>query len=169
MLSRVAIIGLPGSGKSTFAVQLGQSLDIPVYHLDRYAFLSGGKKLDKESFLQIQQDLVNGSSWIIEGCALSSLEMRVARADAVFYFRLPRLLCIWRIFKRYFFPDKTLLDKGEGCTQVLNWELIKYTWNFVRDKKQEIDAMRTKYPKVKFIEFKSSSEAATYLSAFKNY
>ena len=35
---RFAIIGLPGSGKSTFASKLGIILDISVHHLDGHIF-----------------------------------------------------------------------------------------------------------------------------------
>ena len=35
-MKRVVIIGLPGSGKSTFAIELGEKLNIPVHHLDKF-------------------------------------------------------------------------------------------------------------------------------------
>ena len=44
---KFALIGLPGSGNSTFASKLGETLDIPVHHLDRHMFEPGGKKRDK--------------------------------------------------------------------------------------------------------------------------
>lgn len=37
-MKKFAIIGLPGSGKSTFSVKLGKILNIPVHHLDRHIF-----------------------------------------------------------------------------------------------------------------------------------
>lgn len=37
-LKRIAVIGLPGSGKSTFATRLGKTLRIPVHHLDKHMF-----------------------------------------------------------------------------------------------------------------------------------
>lgn len=48
---KFAIIGLPGSGKSTFATKLGKILDIPVHHLDRHMFEPGGKKETNKSLL----------------------------------------------------------------------------------------------------------------------
>jgi dephospho-CoA kinase len=36
-LRRVAVMGMPGSGKSTFAVQLGDALEAPVFPLDAVA------------------------------------------------------------------------------------------------------------------------------------
>jgi len=35
---RIMIFGIPGSGKSFFAVRLGKLLGIPVEHLDRYFY-----------------------------------------------------------------------------------------------------------------------------------
>jgi adenylate kinase family enzyme len=57
--TKFAIIGLPGSGKSTFASKLGKLLDIPVHHLDRHMFEPNGKKRDKEEFIEIQKAMLN--------------------------------------------------------------------------------------------------------------
>src|SRR5271154_5056681 len=114
---RFAIIGLPGSGKSTFAAKLGKMLYIPVHHLDKHMF-DGKKKRDRQEFLSVKEAMVREESWIIEGCSISTLEMRFARADTVIYFHLPRLLCIWRICKRLFTFDKNLADTG--CLRGIN-------------------------------------------------
>ncbi|MDP1834619.1 MAG: hypothetical protein Q8K75_01705 [Chlamydiales bacterium] len=160
---RFVIIGLPGSGKSTFASKLGKRLGIPVHHLDRHMFVAGGKKRDKEEFLSIQREMVNEEAWIIEGCAMSSLEMRVAQADSVIYFHLPRLLCIWRAFKRFLTNDNALGDTAEGCSKVFNWELVSYIWNFDRDKRKDIEDLQNRYPQIDFQVFDSSKDAEDYL------
>jgi adenylate kinase family enzyme len=108
---RIAIIGLPGSGKSTFATELGKILHIPVHHLDKYIF-DGNRKRDKQDFLIVKKALLTEPSWVIEGCSISTLEMRFAHADTVIYFQFPRLLCIWRLCKRLFFFDRKLADSG---------------------------------------------------------
>jgi len=38
---KIMIVGIPGSGKSTFALKLSQFLDLPLYHLDKYFFING--------------------------------------------------------------------------------------------------------------------------------
>jgi len=159
-LKRIAVIGLPGSGKSTFAVKLGKILNIPVHHLDKHMF-DGTTKRDKLEFLSIKEALVNKESWIIEGCSLSTLEMRFARADTIIYFHLSRSLCIWRVLKRLFTFDKRIANTG--CLNGINWTLIKYIWNFDRDKRESIDELRKRYPKVDFSIFRYSQDPDKYL------
>jgi hypothetical protein len=70
------IFGIPGSGKSTVAVKLSGLLHLPVFHLDRYFFIEGWKERDYEEFLKIQKELAEQESWIIDGNATRSLEIR---------------------------------------------------------------------------------------------
>jgi adenylate kinase family enzyme len=164
-LKRIAIIGLPGSGKSTFATRLGKTLNIPVHHLDKHRF-EGKTKRDEQEFLSIKEALVNQDSWIIEGCSISTLEMRFARADTIIYFHLPRWLCIWRVFKRLFTFDKKIADTG--CLNGINWSLIKYIWNFDQDKRESIKELRERYPNVEFLIFHHSQDADKYLKKLES-
>ncbi len=157
---RIAIIGLPGSGKSTFACKLGNILNIPVHHLDKHMF-DGRKKRDRQEFLAVKESLISEESWIIEGCSLSTLEMRFARADTIFYFQFSRLRCIWRLCKRLFKFDEMLAHSG--CLRGINWTLLEYVWNFDRDKRESISALRKKYPQVEFIIFRNPRDLNKYL------
>jgi adenylate kinase family enzyme len=164
---RIAIIGLPGSGKSTFAIKLGKALNIPVHHLDRHMF-DGREKREKSEFLAIKEPLLKEEAWIIEGCSFSTLEMRFARADTVIYLDFPRMLCIWRVCKRLFTFDKHLNETG--CLDGINWTLIKYIWNFNGDKRQGIEELSRRYPEVEFLVFHHSRDLNKYLENVKgNY
>jgi adenylate kinase family enzyme len=88
---KFALIGLPGSGKSTFASKLGKILKIPVHHLDKHMFEPDGKKKDKQEFIEIQKAMLNEEAWIVEGCSFSTFEMRFAKADILIYFHFSRL------------------------------------------------------------------------------
>lgn len=160
-LKQIAIIGLPGSGKSTFATKIRNILNIPVHHLDRH-MLDGKKKRDKQEFLSAKDALLKEELWIIEGCSFSTLEMRFARSDTIIYFHLPRWLCIWRVCKRLFTFDKRIADTG--CLNGINWTLIKYIWNFDRDKRQDIEKLRKRYPNVDFLIFRHSQDPDKYLN-----
>lgn len=157
---KIAIIGLPGSGKSTFALKLGKVLNIPVHHLDKHMF-DGKKKRDKAEFLKIKESLLQTEAWIIEGCSFSTLEKRFAHADTVIYFRFSRMLCLWRIFKRPFISKHRVPDTG--CLNGVNWTLIMYLWNFDKDKHTGIESLRKKYPKVEFLIFRHPHDIDKYL------
>lgn len=127
---RIMIFGIPGSGKSTFASQLSQRLGLPLFHLDKYFFTRDWKERDYDEFLNIQKELVEKESWIIDGNATRSFEMRFSRAEIVLYFRFNRLLCLWRIFKRLTCKDPHISDRAEGCLENVSLRLIQYLWGF---------------------------------------
>ena len=155
---RFAFIGLPGSGKSTFAAKLGKRLNIPVHHLDRHMFKPDGKKRDKKEFLAIQKAMLDEESWIVEGCSFSTFEMRFAQADTIVYFLFSRLVCFWRLFKRLFNHDKAF-----GGLRIITWEILKYIWNFDSEKRERIEELRAKHPQVDFQIFRNQKDANKYL------
>lgn len=162
-MKKIAIIGLPGSGKSTFALKLSKRLEIPLFHLDKYFFVADWKERPSEEFLQMQEKLVQEDSWIIDGNALQSLEVRFAKADAVLYFRLPRLLCLWRIFKRRLSKDPHISDRAEGCPETVRFRLICYLWGFDRRVRPLLEKLQEKYPAVPFVECKSDQQIEAWL------
>ncbi len=107
------IFGIPGSGKSTFALHLSEVMQLPLYHLDRYFFIEEWQERKYEDFLTIQANLVQQESWIIDGNATKSLEMRYSQANIVLYFRFNRLLCLYRIFKQLVFKDHRISYRAE--------------------------------------------------------
>lgn len=155
---KFALIGLPGSGKSTFAEKLGKILDISVHHLDRHMFEPGGKKRDKEEFIEIQKNILNQDAWIIEGCSFSTFEMRFARADLLIYFHFSRFVCFFRFFKRLFNYKRDF-----GGLRAITWGILKYTWNFDKEKRARIEELRKKYPLVEVLIFKNQKDADLFL------
>lgn len=168
-LKKFALFGLPGSGKSTFADQLGKKLGLPVHHLDRHYFLAHWEIRPRDQFLAAQQEMVDGDAWVIEGNSIATLEMRFQRADVILYFNLPRYLCLWRVFKRPFHHDKTIKDIPEGCSKSdISWSLLKYLWHFDAEKRAHIEELKKKYPLVDFREIKSAKEAVQFLKECEN-
>lgn len=163
---KCVIIGLPGSGKSTFATKLGKKLHIPVHHLDRDMFDHTGKKRASHERAALQKATLREREWIIEGCSISTLEGRFSEASHVIYFRLPRMLCLWRLLKRMLFDYKKLAETG--CFNRINWELISYMWTFHKEKGPIIETLRQKYPHVHFYELDSASQAKSALQLLLN-
>ena len=160
---KIAIIGLPGSGKSTFASKLGKILNIPVHHLDRHMFEPGGKKRDKQEFIKVQKAMLEETCWVVEGCSFSTFEMRFAKADVVIYFHFSRFVCFWRFVKRLF-----NYEREYGGLRAINRELLKYTWNFDREKRARIEELREKYSQTDFLIFRNQKDADLFLTRLLN-
>jgi adenylate kinase family enzyme len=161
---KFALIGLPGSGKSTFAAKLGEILDIPVHHLDTHMFEPGGKKKDKQAFIEIQKAILDERAWVVEGCSFSTFEMRFAKADVLIYFHFSRLVCFWRLFKRVFNYKRDF-----GGLRAVTWEILKYTWNFDKEKRTRIEELRKKYPQIGFHIFRDQKDADLFLRLNSGY
>lgn len=164
---KIMIFGIPGSGKSTFSLKISRLLHLPLFHLDKYFFVSGWEERDYQEFLQIQKGLVDQDSWVIDGNATRSFEMRFSTADTVIYFRFNRILCLWRIVKRLIHKHPHISDRAEGCTENIRFRLIKYLWGFPQRVKQSIEALRLKYPEATFYEFQNDDQAKSFLTTLK--
>jgi adenylate kinase family enzyme len=114
-IQRIMVFGRPGGGKSTFATWASQSLGLPLHHLDKHFYVSHWIERDYNDFLAIQQHIVETQSWIVDGNSIRSLEMRWSRADLVLYFNLPKLVCLYRVIKRFFRPNKHFDDRAPQC------------------------------------------------------
>src|SRR5678815_4451717 len=100
-MQRVVVIGCSGSGKSTLARIIGETVGLPVYHLDRLYWQAGWQPHpDEDAFQEIVRDIVATDRWIIDGGFTRGSVERFSRADTVVLFDLPRGKCLWRVLKR---------------------------------------------------------------------
>ena len=158
------IFGLPGSGKSRFALQLSFILGTPLYHLDRYFFIKNWVERDPQEFLKIQQAIVDKHSWIIDGNSIRSLEMRYSKADAAIYFHFNRYLCLWRIFKRLLCKEADIQDRADGCKERISLRLIRYMWSFNKKIQPILKDLHQKYPYVDFYIFYNDHDLKNFLA-----
>jgi adenylate kinase family enzyme len=101
LMEKIVIIGSPGAGKTTLAVELEKILRIKVFHLDRIFWDRGWKRKSRDTRIDILYKIVQEKQWIIEGTYLSSSEPRLEEADTIIFLDIPLLLCLWRVIKRH--------------------------------------------------------------------
>lgn len=76
-MKRIMIIGSGGAGKSTLARQLGERLQLDVYHLDALMWRPGWEIAPREERIDIQKQLVKKDEWIIDGNFGNTLDLRL--------------------------------------------------------------------------------------------
>ena len=130
-MQRVLVIGSPGSGKSTLARELAVRTGLPLFHLDRMHWLPGWIERDRDEGRAELAGVLAQDRWIIDGNYGSSLPMRVARADTVFWLDYPTRLCLWRVLKRWWhYSGTNRPDMTEGCPERLDLEFLLYVLAF---------------------------------------
>lgn len=137
-MKRIIVIGMMGSGKSTFANKLGKKINLPVIHLDKEYHLSNWEeRFTKERWIEFLKNLLKQKEWIIDGNYKSTLNLRLKTADTVVFFDFPKWICLFRAFKRSFNKEQPF-DKPKGMREKISFELIKliitYHSNTIREK-----------------------------------
>ena len=115
-MKRIMVLGVSaGAGKSTLARQMGEALDIDVFHLDRFFWKPGWFEASEEEFAAKQQEVVQRAAWIIEGNYSGTYDLRAERADTIVYVELPLHICLYRVVSRWWHNrGQTRDDIGRG-------------------------------------------------------
>jgi adenylate kinase family enzyme len=165
-MRKVLVIGSGGAGKSTFARRLGKILQIEVIHLDALYWRAGWVETPKPEWAERVAELVARDAWIMDGNYSGTFDLRLKACDAVVFLDMPRLLCLWRVLKRWLmYRRRSRPDMAEGCGEKLNWEFILWVWNYPKTRKPKvIEWMRVNSESKEVIRLRSPAEVEKYLA-----
>ena len=163
-MEKIIIIGSGGSGKSTFARELGKKLDLPVIHLDSEFWKPGWVQPERKEWLKKLEILLSEPKWIADGNYFSSLDFRLNKADAVIFLDFKRSVCIYRVIKRFFkYRRATRSDMAEGCGEKIDLEFAKWLWKFPKKVRPQMLEILAKYPEKNIIILKNSRKVKVFL------
>lgn len=100
---KVCVIGISGSGKTTFATRLAEETQISHHELDLMNWRSNWydrSKLDTEAFKQDVIAAVAGDNWVIAGGYRLVRPIIFSNAKTVVWIDLPFYLTLYQVFKR---------------------------------------------------------------------
>lgn len=84
--------------------------------------------------------------------------MRWTKADLVLYVNFPRVICYWRILKRFLRPNKSFDDRAPGCAEKIRLPLLKYMWGFEERVLEDIKVLKERYPHTVFKEIRNEAD-----------
>ncbi|MFT3742196.1 MAG: topology modulation protein [Gammaproteobacteria bacterium] len=129
-MPRILILGNGGAGKTWFAHQLRQKLNIKIIHLDALYWKEGWQHTSKEVWEKSLQNAMEGQHWIMEGTQMRDLELRMIAADQIIFLDTPRSICLWRIFKKGLVRNTTT-RLPDGCPiRGISWRSLKWVYFF---------------------------------------
>lgn len=168
-MKKVLVLGCAGSGKSTFSSQLGQVAGLPVIHLDSIYWKPNWIASTEEEWDDTIDELLKLESYIMDGNYSRTLNKRLRDADVVFYFDMPRSLCIYRVIKRRILNHgRVREDMAEGCREKIDVEFLKWIWNFrKRNRGGILETLDQAKEQKQIYIIKKSKEAADYLAKMR--
>ena len=161
-MTRVAIIGNAGGGKSTLARLLSQACGLPLHPVDHLQWRPGWQPVPDDAFAEAHRAIIAGERWIVDGFGpLEAIRERFDRADTIVFVDLP----LWR---HYFWALKRQAlclirprpDGPPGCPMLpVTGRLLRMMWWIHREVRprliEEIERRRSSH---RVIEIRSLSD-----------
>ncbi len=156
-MKRILILGSVGSGKSTLANRLHGKFCLPVVCLDQYFWKPNWQPTEDPAWRRKVEQLSQAEEWFMDGNFLSTLDIRLPRADTIIFLDRNRFVCLCGFLKRIF--GKRRHGAIEGCRESLNIKmLIWILWKFPRHSRGKILAKLEKVRDQKNVFILKSSE-----------
>ena len=123
--------------------------------------------MPKDKWRVVVEELLRRDSWIMDGNYGGTLDLRLAACDAVIFLDVPRLVCLQRVLtRRALYRKKGRPDMAAGCGERLNWDFMKFVWNYASKKKPAVLEKLKSYSQTKsVIVLRSDSEIESFLLA----
>jgi adenylate kinase family enzyme len=135
-VTRVAIVGNAGGGKSTLRRALSRRLGLPLYALDQIQWQPGWVATAAPAFERRHRAWIQQPRWIIDGLGpVESLEARFEAADTIVLLDHPLWRHYWWAAKRQVMClFRPRVDGPPGCPMLpVTWRLARLIWRIHRD------------------------------------
>lgn len=162
-IKRIAIIGAPGSGKTTLAIKIKDIFNLPVVFLDSFYQLPNWVMRDPAERDNLILEATRKDEWIMDGTFINTLEERVKVADLIIFLDYKTKVQLKGIFKRFFTNiGKEKIDMP-GCKERINFSFINYVATYNKKRRKYLVEILDKYDKSKVLHFTSQKDLQNWV------
>ena len=158
-MKKIIVIGCPGSGKSTFSRTLSERIGVPVYYLDMMYWNADKTTAEKSVFLERLSRVIEKDAWIIDGNYASTMELRMAACDTVFFLDYPTEVCLEGVVARKgkARPDMPWIETEEDA------EFVEFIRKYRENQRPEVLALLGKYADKSIVVFTDRDQAKAFI------
>ena len=159
MMKKIIVIGCPGSGKSTFSRAMHEKTRIPLYCLDMMYWNADKTTVGRAVFRARLAEVLTRDSYIIDGNYRSTMEIRIANCDTVFFLDYDLETCLSGILSRRgkVREDMPWIETEEDP------EFMQTVKAYIPEQRPWVLELLEKYKDKNIVVFKSREEAEEYL------
>lgn len=165
MYNKIAIVGAPGTGKTTLSNILSKLYNIEATHIDGIHHMENWVQRDKDERDRMILDVVSKDKWIIDGTYKATLKPRFEAADLIIWLDYSSFAQIKGVMTRF------LKNKGKekpeipGCKEKMDKEFFTYVLRYNKDKRKNIVNNLEGIDKSKVIVFKNRRQLNKWIKS----
>lgn len=168
MYKKIAIVGAPGTGKTTLSNKLSEIFHIEATHIDGLHHLENWQIRDKTERDKMILDVVKKDEWIIDGTYKSTLKNRFEAADLIIWLDFSTFNQLKGIVSRYLKNKGIEKPEIPGCKEKLDKEFFFYVLKYNKQKRKYIVQNLEGINKSKILIFKNRTEVNKWTDNIKN-
>jgi adenylate kinase family enzyme len=138
-----------------------------VVHLDARYWRAGWEPTPPDEWQDVVRELVARDTWVMDGNYGGTLDVRLAACDTVIFLDLPRLVCLWRVVRRWArHRGGTRPDMAPGCNEQLSFEFLRWIWGYpTRQRPGILRRLSTLAAGQRTVVLRSTSDVERFLAA----
>lgn len=126
MGTRIVILGVSASGKSTFARELAEKTNLPLIHMDEIMWNPDWQYIGDEETVGLIKEASEKEAWIIEGYIDKGARVDLFnKADTLLYLDYPAWLPALRYIKRWWQHRTDPRPELPGCPEKFSFDFLK--------------------------------------------